>query len=411
MKILLIDVYNYNKGGAETVCFNTGKMLEEHGHEVIYFTLKWNNNNPSPYSKYFPESKETRTGIFKQVKNVINYFYHFEAAKKIEQLIQDEKPDLAHIHLLWGQITPSIFPVLKKHNIPILFTVHDYRIVCPAYTFRNGKGNICEECQGKHFYKCFTNTCTKGNKIMSAVMAAEQYFRNCFFNPANYIDGFIYVSNFARSIQEKYMPPLKNKPNITLYNFSTSIVDTPKKVENDKYFLFFGRLSYEKGVFTLLEAFKGLPQCKLKIVGTGPLEKELKQFKDKYQLNNIEFLGYKRGKELEDLVSNAYFVIVPSEWYENNPMTIIEAYSVGTPVIGAQIGGIPEIIINAQTGFQFTSGNANELKTYIEKANNISIKEYSEFSKQAIEFAKQNMSKENYYPRLIQFYQDFTSKD
>ena len=246
---------------------------------------------------------------------------------------------------------------------------------------------------------------------MSAVMAAEQYFRNCFFNPANYIDGFIYVSNFARSIQEKYMPPLKNKPNITLYNFSTSIVDTPKKVENDKYFLFFGRLSYEKGVFTLLEAFKGLPQCKLKIVGTGPLEKELKQFKDKYQLNNIEFLGYKRGKELEDLVSNAYFVIVPSEWYENNPMTIIEAYSVGTPVIGAQIGGIPEIIINAQTGFQFTSGNANELKTYIEKANNISIKEYSEFSKQAIEFAKQNMSKENYYPRLIQFYQDFTSKD
>ncbi len=411
MKILLIDVYNYNKGGAETVCFNTGKMLEEHGHEVIYFTLKWNNNNPSPYSKYFPESKETRTGIFKQVKNVINYFYHFEAAKKIEQLIQDEKPDLAHIHLLWGQITPSIFPVLKKHNIPILFTVHDYRIVCPAYTFRNGKGNICEECQGKHFYKCFTNTCTKGNKIMSAVMAAEQYFRNYFFNPANYIDGFIYVSNFARSIQEKYMPTLKNKPNITLYNFSTSIVNTPKKVEDDKYFLFFGRLSYEKGVFTLLEAFKGLPQCKLKIVGTGPLEKELKQFKDKYQLNNIEFLGYKRGKELEDLVSNAYFVIVPSEWYENNPMTIIEAYSVGTPVIGAQIGGIPEIIINAQTGFQFTSGNANELKTYIEKANNISIKEYSEFSKQAIEFAKQNMSKENYYPRLIQFYQDFTSKD
>lgn len=411
MKILLIDVYNYNKGGAETVCFNTGKMLEEHGHEVIYFTLKWNNNNPSPYSKYFPESKETRTGVFKQAKNLVNYFYHFEAAKKIEQLIQYEKPDLAHIHLLWGQITPSIFPVLKKYHIPILFTVHDYRIVCPAYTFRNGKGRICEECQGKHFYKCFTNTCTKGNKIMSAVMAAEQYFRNCFFNPANYIDGFIYVSNFARSIQEKYMPTLKNKPNITLYNFSTSIVDTPKKVENDKYFLFFGRLSYEKGVFNLLEAFKGLPQCKLKIVGTGPLEKELKQFKNKYQLNNIEFLGYKQGKELEDLVSNAYFVIVPSEWYENNPMTIIEAYSVGTPVIGAQIGGIPEIIINDKTGFQFTSGNAIELKTCIEKANNISTEEYSEFSKQTIEFAKQNMSKENYYPRLIQFYQYFTSKD
>lgn len=411
MKILLIDVYNYNKGGAETVCFNTGKMLEEHGHKVIYFTLKWNNNNPSPYSKYFPESKETRTGVFKQVKNVVNYFYHFEAAKKIEQLIQDEKPDLAHIHLLWGQITPSIFPVLKKYHIPILFTVHDYRIVCPAYTFRNGKGYICEECLGKYFYKCFTNTCTKGSKIMSAVMAAEQYFRNCFFSPAKYIDGFVYVSNFAKHIQEKYMPALKNKPNITLYNFSTSIVNTPKKISEDKYFLFFGRLSYEKGVLTLLEAFSKLPQYKLKIVGTGPLEKELKGFKEQHQFNNIEFLGYKRGKELEELVSNAHFVIVPSEWYENNPMTIIEAYSVGTPVIGAPIGGIPEIIINDKTGFQFTSGNANELKTCIERANNISTEEYSVFSKHAIEFAKQNMSKESYYPKLIQFYQYFTSKD
>ena len=113
MKVLLIDVYNFNKGGAETVCFNTGKLLEEHGHEVVYFTLKWTQNKPSPFSKYFPESKDTRNGPFKQVKNLINYFYHFEAARKIEQLILNEKPDLAHIHLMWGQITPSIFPVLK----------------------------------------------------------------------------------------------------------------------------------------------------------------------------------------------------------------------------------------------------------------------------------------------------------
>ena len=227
MKILLIDVYNYNKGGAETVCFNTGKLLEEHGHQVVYFTLKWEENNPSPYSKYFPESKETRKGPLKQVKNMVNYFYHFEAAKKMEQLIKDERPDIAHIHLMWGQITPSIFPVLRKYHIPILFTVHDYRIVCPAYTFRDGSGRICEDCKGKYFYKCFTHTCCKGSKVMSAVMAAEQYFRNAFFNPAKYINGFLYVSNFARDIQEKYMPAVKNIPNITLYNFSTSIAESP----------------------------------------------------------------------------------------------------------------------------------------------------------------------------------------
>lgn len=409
MKVLLIDVYNFNKGGAETVCFNTGRLLEEHGHEVVYFTLKWNDNRPSPYSKYFPESKETRRGPLKQVKNMINYFYHFEAAKKIEQLIIDEKPDIAHIHLMWGQITPSIFPVLRKYSIPVLFTVHDYRIVCPAYTFRDGNGRICEACQGRYFYKCFTHTCCKGSKLMSAVMAAELYLRNAFFNPAKYIDGFIYVSNFARNIQEKYMPSLKSKPNITLYNFSTSIVCEPKTMPTDKYFLFFGRLSYEKGVMTLLKAFKDLPQCSLKVVGTGPKEGELKAFARDDGMKNVTFLGYKTGKKLTDLVSNAYFIIVPSEWYENNPMTIIEAYSVGTPVIGARIGGIPEIVVDGQTGFQFESGNVEELRNTVLKVDILDDTAYTRFSKNTINFANKNLSRDSYWRKLIAFYNWFVA--
>lgn len=410
MKILLIDVYNYNKGGAETVCFNTGSLLEEHGHQVVYFTLKWAANNPSPYSKYFPESKESRKGPMKQVKNLVNYFYHFEAAKKIEQLIQDEKPDLAHIHLIWGQITPSIFPMLKKYNIPILFTVHDYRIVCPAYTFRDGRGRVCEDCNGKSFYKCFTHTCCKGSKLMSAVMATEQYFRNAFFNPAKYIDGFVYVSNFAKSIHEKYMPSLKNAPNITLYNFSTSITDKVKVLPEEKYFLFFGRLSYEKGVNTLLKAFMNLPDCKLKIVGTGPKEEDLKEFTRNSGMENVEFLGYKRGKELQDIVEKAFFVIVPSEWYENNPMTVIEAYSVGTPVIGAVIGGIPEIVVENETGFLFESGNSDDLKEKVLKAENLSNDEYSKLSAGTLKFARENLSEESYYTRIMAFFNRFLKK-
>ena len=407
MKILLIDVYNFNKGGAETVCFNTGSLLEEHGHEVVYFTLKWTQNRPSPQSKYFPESKETRHGPLRHVENLINYFYHFEAARKIEQLIQAEHPDIAPIHLMLGPITPSILPVLKKHHIPILFTVHDYRIVCPAYTFRDGNGRICEACQGRHFYKCFTHTCCKGSKVMSAIMAAEQYFRNAFFNPAKYIDGFIYVSSFAKNIQEKYMPALKVKPNITLYNFSIAIVNNPKEMPAEKYFLYFGRLSYEKGVKTLLEAFRKLSQCNLKIVGTGPKEDELKEFAQSNKMKHVEFLGYKQGKELTKLVTGAYFVIVPSEWYENNPMTIIEAYSVGTPVIGARIGGIPEIVIDGHTGFQFESGNANSLSVIIERAIGISQNEYTRLSTNTIKFANKNLSKKTYWEKLIGFYENF----
>ena len=410
MKILLIDVYNFNKGGAETVCFNTGQLLREHGHEVVYFTLKWEDNKPSPFSKYFPESKETRKGPLKQVKNMVNYFYHFEASKKLELLLEDEKPDIAHIHLMWGQITPSIFPVLRKHGVPIVFTVHDYRIVCPAYTFRNGRGEICEACQGRHFYKCFTNICCKGSRVMSAVMAAEQYFRNAFFNPAKYIDGFIYVSNFAKKIQEKYMPAVKATPSITLYNFSTSIVREPKPMPTERYFLFFGRLSYEKGVRTLLEAFENLPQCKLKIVGTGPKEDDLKAFVSERNMQNVEFLGYKCGEELTCLVGGAYFVIVPSEWYENNPMTIIEAYSVGTPVIGARIGGIPEIVVDDKTGYQFESGNAYELRDTIMKANALERTAYLTMSQGALEFSSANFSKEGYWGRLIELYGRFVKR-
>lgn len=377
MKILLIDVYHYHKGGAETVCLNTGKILEEHGHDVIYFALQWDKNLSCKQDRFFPLSKETRKGFFRNVLNLIHYFYYADAARKIEQLILDEKPDIAHIHLLWGQISPSILPVLKKYQIPIVFTMHDFRLVCPAYSFKDGYNRICEACAGEKFYKCVTHKCTKRSYFLSFFMAGEQYFRNYFFYPIKYINGFIYVSNFAKEKLEKYMPQMKNVPNITLYNFSTEILSNsfyPSK----KYFLYFGRLSYEKGVETLMRAFAQLPEYTLKIAGTGPLENDLNEFKQKHKLNNVEFVGYKRGEELVNLVRDAYFVIVPSEWYENNPMSIVESYSTGTPVIGARIGGIPEIIIDEKTGYQFESANINSLMDIIRKADGLSVEEYKD---------------------------------
>lgn len=407
MKILQINVFNYRKGGSETVYFSTSKMLKEHGQDVVNFALKWSENYPSAQSKYFPESKETRKGILKPVKNIVNYFYNFEAAKKIDQLINDERPDLAHVHLIWGQITPSILPVLKRHHIPIIFSIHDYRIVCPAYTCKNGRGEVCERCKGKYFYHCILNKCTKDSYGLSTMMAVEQYFRNAFFNPANYIDGLIYVSKFAKILHEKYMPALKEKNNIVLYNLSDEISKCPKNDVGSKYFLFFGRLSYEKGVKTLIDAFHKMPTCNLKIVGTGPLEAELKQNKEHNKIQNIAFLGYKTGQELKDLVHGAYFIIVPSEWYENNPMTIIEGYSEGVPVIGSDIGGIPEIIVNGKTGFLFKPGNKDELIKAIFLAESLSPDEYKLFSANALQFANKHFNKANYYPQLWNFYSIF----
>lgn len=409
MRILLIDVYHYNKGGAETVCFNTGAMLEEQGHQVVYFTLKWDNNLPSKYEKYFPESKETRKGIFRQFINLRNYFYYPEAAKNIEKLILETHPDIAHIHLMWGQISPSIFPVLKKYNIPIVFTIHDYRIVCPAYCFKNGFGKICEACNGKDFYKCFTHKCTKGSYFLSFFMAAEQYFRNKFFNPCQYLNGLIYVSQFSQEKHEKYMPGLMNIPHIVMHNFSLT---QTKKVENkkEKYLLFLGRLSEEKGIMTLIKSFKYGISLPIKIAGTGPLEKNIKEYISENHINNIELLGYKQGEELTKLIKEAYFIIVPSECYENNPMSIIEAYSYGIPVIGSKIGGIPEIIKEKETGYTFQMGNSKELAKLIKQIESLSDEEYLHLCKNCIAYAKEDMSKESYYKRLISFYKRILSQ-
>lgn len=405
MKILEINVFNYRKGGSEAVYFSTMELLKEHGDEVVNFALKWAENEHSPQEKYFPESKETRRGILSPIKNIVNYFYDGEAARKLESLILQEKPDIAQVHLIWGQITGSILPVLRKYHIPVIFTIHEYRIVCPAYTFRNGKGEVCEKCQGKHFYKCITNKCCKGSCGLSAMMAAEQYFRNKFTNPAKYIDGLIYVSQFAKSKLEQYMPALKDKPNMVLYNLTDGIrSEVTKEEKTEKYYLFFGRLSYEKGIKTLILAFRETPQCKLKIAGTGPLEEDLKEFVRENKMDNVEFLGYQSGEPLQKLVSNAYFIMVPSEWYENNPMTIIEGYAAGVPVIGARIGGIPEIIDDGNTGYLFESGNKDELVKMINRSRLLDDSEYWTMCDGALKFAKEHFCRDEYYPKLMSFF-------
>ncbi|MDM8208959.1 glycosyltransferase family 4 protein, partial [Bacteroides gallinaceum] len=263
---------------------------------------------------------------------------------------------------------------------------------------------ICEKCNGRKFYQCFLNKCAKGKYSLSFFMALEQYFRNFFFNPSKYINGILYVSHFSQRKHEQYMPKLRNILNIVMHNFSLSIEDEVKGVGKEKYFLFLGRLSKEKGIETLVKAFEKCPNSKLIVAGTGPLENKLLKYKSINNIENIDFVGYKSGDELERLKKYAYFIIVPSECYENNPMAIIEGYSKGVPSIGANIGGIPEIILQNKTGFVFEMGSADNLAIVINKANNLSEKEYQEMRINSIEYALEDMSSKSYYRKLIPFY-------
>ena len=395
MKVLLINNCHRQRGGADTVYFNTAHVLIKTGHEVVFFSFAGEDNKKTDCPEFFiPWGNK-----FSQLRN---YFNNKDAAKSLEKLLIKEKPDIAHAHLMWGGMSGSIIPILHKYGIPLVHTVHDYRMICPAYTFRNGKGEVCEKCKGERFVECFKNRCSKGSVIQSALMTAEMYYRNRKWYPAKELDGIIYVSNFAKQKHEEFDKTFVNIPNTVLYNFSFVGEKYPAVEKDGGYYLYYGRLSHEKGIATLVESFSNYPELKLKVVGTGPKEAELRH--NNYQ--NVDFLGYKTGGELYDLVRNARFVCVPSEWYENNPMTIVEAYSMGVPVIGADIGGIPEIIEESKTGYLFESGDVVSLEKALNKSLTVSEEDYVSLKKNALLFAKEKLDSVKYSERLMAFYQE-----
>lgn len=402
MKVLLINNRHFHGGGADVVYFTTGELLESDGHEYVYFSNHSDEAEQYKLESFFaPDIKK-----FGLLKKTSLYFNNKEAAAALDNLLAKEHFDIAHAHLMWGGMTAAIIPVLHKHGIPIVHTVHDYRMVCPAYTFRNGRGEVCERCKGGHFLQCFKYRCSKGKALESLIMAMEMFYRNRKWHPAKNLDGIIYVSKFAKDKHEEIDPLFKAAQNTVLYNFTTIGEQYPPIEKDGGYYLYYGRLSYEKGINTLLDAFAVHPELKLKVVGTGPEEEELKQ----KRYSNVEFLGFKRGQELYDIVRHARFVCVPSEWYENNPMTIVEAYSMGVPVIGTRIGGIPEIVDEGKTGFLFESGRVEALEDVIKKSFAVSDERYVEMKKNAVMFAEEHFNSKTYPMKLIRFYGEVIDK-
>ena len=407
MKILLINNFHYRKGGSETVYFNMARILAQHGHEVVFFSCTAPQNESEGANRHFIAPNNT----LPMVKGAVRYIYNKEAQRSLEELIAEEQPDIAHIHLFWGGLSTSILDTLRRHHIPVVHTAHDYRMVCPAYTFRRADGTICEECKGGRHYNCLKHRCSRNSIAHSLLMTAEMYLRNCYHKALRKIDGIVFVSRFAHDKHLEFMPQLAQTKSVVSYNTVSPLPERFISTKRGGYYLFFGRLSYEKGIKTLIEAFTKLNGPKLKIVGTGPEEENLKAYVAEHRAEqSIEFVGYRKGDELKELIRDASFVIVPSEWYENNPMTIIEAYTAGVPVIGARIGGIPEIIIEGGTGYLFQSGDVEALKGAVLQAESIPDEEYRQMSAEARRFAAENFNEERNYNQLMQFYKQIISQ-
>lgn len=406
MKILMINKFYYIKGGSETYFFGLKRMLEENGHEVIPFSMKDDKNFDSEYSEYFIENIDyTDKNILNKIKNAGKIIYNFEAVKKLRELIKAERPDIAHLHIFQHQISPSILKVLKDEGIPIVYTVHDLKPVCLNYKMLNENG-ICEKCLGEKYYNCLKNKCVKGSYLFSGVNTIEGYVHKV-LKSYEYIDYYITPSNFYREMLIKSgidKDKIEHIPNF---------IDSRDYVPNyefEDYFIYVGRLSEEKGVETLIKAMEHVNESKLKIVGTGPMEKKLKDLVVERKIENVEFLGFKSGMELKNIVSKSKFMVIPSEWYENGPMSVLEAMAMGKAIIGANIGGIPEMIEENENGLLFKSGDISDINVKLNHILNSDecIKKFGKRSRGLIE---KKYDSKVHYEKIINVYKKFYHKN
>lgn len=399
MRILLINKFLHPNGGSETYIFKLGEHLQKKGHEVQYFGMEHPERCVGNHIDSYTENMDFHNGnIFSKITYPIKTIYSKEARKKLRLVLDDFKPDVCHLNNFNYQLTPSIIlEIVKWRNdnnreCKIIYTAHDYKLVCPNYMLNNPVTHKnCEKCLNGHYINCFKNKCIHSSYAKSLIGALEAEFWKS-KKVYKYIDTIICCSDFMK--QKLDSNPLFVNKTIVMHNFATKI--EWKEVLKKDYIVYFGRFSEEKGINTLLEVCKSLPNIQFVFAGTGPLENRINQIK------NIKNVGFKSGNDLEKLIREARFSVYPSEWYENCPFSVIESQMYGTPVIGANIGGIPELIQINQTGELFKSGNTDDLKDKINKLwNNKGLCEKYSHNCKNTKFD----TIESYYKKLMKIYQ------
>lgn len=392
MRILLCNKFYYRRGGDCICTLNLEQLLESHGHNVALFAMDYSENLPNSWSKYFPSEVSFKPNL-RMLEAFKRPFGTNEVKKKFNALLDDFRPDIVHLHNIHTQLSPILAELAHERDIRVIWTLHDYKLLCPRYDcLRNGT-TVCEACFGdKH--KVLEYRCMK-NSLVASYLAYKEAMTWTHKRLESITNTFICPSRFMAMKMEK--GGFDKHKLTTICNFID--VSKTKKVEFNKeeYYCFVGRLSHEKGIDTLLRAACQLP-FNLKIIGGGPLEEHVRQRISGHK--HIECLGFKEWNELKLFVGKARFTVIPSEWYENNPLSVIEAQCLGTPVLGSRIGGIPELIEEGVNGLLFETGNENDLKQKIGDmfASSFNYRELAECS-------QKKYTADKYYEKLMQIYE------
>lgn len=358
MKILLVNKFLYPNGGSETYIFKLGSYLQSQGHEVQYFGMEHEGRIVGNRVEAYTSNMDFHKGRkLAKVTYPIKTIYSSEARKKIRLVLEDFQPDVCHLNNFNYQLTPSIILEIRKwekqtgHRCRIVYTAHDYQLICPNHMCHNPNTHEnCEKCLGGHFLNCTKGRCIHSSLAKSVIGTFEATFWK-WMGVYKQLDAIICCSNFMKSKLDTN--PVLAEKTVVMHNFIDPIEQ--KTVQKKEYVLYFGRFSQEKGIATLVQAAKELPDIPFVFAGSGPLEYLLDD------VPNIKNVGFQTGVALEMLIREARFSVYPSEWYENCPFSVMESQMYGTPVLGADIGGIPELIQVGETGILFKSGNQTSL--------------------------------------------------
>jgi len=396
VRILISNKFYYNRGGGDVYTLELEKLLKKNGHEVAVFSMQHTLNDPSKYSEYFPSEVDINRKDFNNLfKLLIRPFGSLEVRRKFKALLKSFRPDIVHLNNIHSQLSPILAVIAKKHGIRVVWTLHDHKLLCPRYDcIRDQKP--CELCFTDKFnvvrYKCMKNS------VLASIVAYAEALTWNRKVLGNSTDEFICPSSFLKENMKK--GGFESEKLRVISNFILGEKLSSVAQERKDYYCYVGRLSAEKGVVSLLEAASVMPQFELKVIGTGPLEGELKE---RYAQSHIKFEGYKKWNELKEILGYSKFMVMPSVCYENNPLSVIESLCLGTPVVGARIGGIPELIDEGVNGFCFISGNVEDMKAKIKLMfDNTTKFNYHEISVGAIN----RYDSENYYGEIMMIYKN-----
>lgn len=345
MKVLMI--HNSHRSGSssgdDVVFSKESKLLEKYGHKVLKI-------NPS-------NDEFDKANVLKKISIILQIPWSFNYYIKIKKLLVNEKPDIIHLHNFFPFISPSVFYAAKSAGIPIIQTLHDFRYLCPtAFLMRRGK--ICDECKDGSFFKSIEYGCFKDSRLQSIPIALMLKLHQYLKTFKKRLDAYICLTESQRKI---FLNAGFDKEKLFIKpNFVDDTFDRAKYNFGD-YVVFIGRLGEEKGVRTLIGAWKDLPDIPLKIVGDGPDTEEFKSLISEIGIKNIEFTGYKPYLECRKILNSARFLVMPSIWYETFGLTLVEAFSHCKPVIASNLGAMADIVKDKETGLLFTPMNVQEL--------------------------------------------------